>query len=181
MGALKTFKLDDNRELRIYQDEDPLNPLVDFDHVGEFFHWHRRYDIAGMIKISGPDDMPEMGADEKRLPLYMYDHSGVRISTGPFPCAWDSGQAGFVRAVPSAEDAGTPELEEVLKAEVRTLDYYISGNVYRYEVVKKVPCGSCGHVAEEDESGVGSYFGELFDITKQIWDEVCPGKEFPDG
>jgi len=31
-----------------------------------------------------------------RLPLYLYDHSGITISTGPFSCPFDSGQVGFI-------------------------------------------------------------------------------------
>ena len=32
------------------------------------------------------------------LPLYLYDHSGITISTGPFSCPWDSGQVGWIYA-----------------------------------------------------------------------------------
>lgn len=181
MKPLKTFELENNRELRIYQDDDPLNPLVDYDCRGEVYHWHRRYNIAGWHKVEGPEDLPEQVDDEVRLPLYMYDHSGIRLSTGPFPCKWDSGQVGIIRAIPKPDEGKEHNLKEVLEAEVRTLDYYISGNVYRYEVVKKVPCDACGHVDEEIGDSCGSYFGELHDVAKQIWDEVCPGKEFPDG
>ncbi len=27
--------------------------------------------------------------------LYLYDHSGITVSTWPVSCQWDSGQAGF--------------------------------------------------------------------------------------
>jgi hypothetical protein len=30
------------------------------------------------------------------LPLYLYDHSGITISTGAFPCPWDSGRVGYI-------------------------------------------------------------------------------------
>ena len=32
------------------------------------------------------------------LPLYLYDHSGITMSTGPFSCPWDSGQVGWIYA-----------------------------------------------------------------------------------
>ena len=32
------------------------------------------------------------------LPLYLYDHSGITISTRPFSCPWDSGQVGWIYA-----------------------------------------------------------------------------------
>jgi hypothetical protein len=30
--------------------------------------------------------------------LYLYDHGGITISTGPFSCPRDSGQVGFIYA-----------------------------------------------------------------------------------
>ncbi len=32
------------------------------------------------------------------LPLFLYDHSGITMSTGPFSCPWDSGQVGWIYA-----------------------------------------------------------------------------------
>ncbi len=34
--------------------------------------------------------------DHVRLPLYLYDHSGITMSTGRFSCPWDSGRVGFI-------------------------------------------------------------------------------------
>ena len=34
--------------------------------------------------------------DNAILPLYLYDHSGITISTGKFSCPWDSGQVGWI-------------------------------------------------------------------------------------
>ena len=30
------------------------------------------------------------------LPIYMYEHGAVAVSTKPFSCPWDSGQIGFI-------------------------------------------------------------------------------------
>jgi hypothetical protein len=30
------------------------------------------------------------------LPIYMYEHGGIAVSTKPFSCRWDSGQIGFI-------------------------------------------------------------------------------------
>jgi len=32
------------------------------------------------------------------LPLYLYDHGGITMSTGAFSCPWDSGQVGWIYA-----------------------------------------------------------------------------------
>jgi hypothetical protein len=67
------------------------------------------------------------------LPLYLYDHSGITMATGPFSCPWDSGQVGYIYAGP--EDVKRigckPELvKKALEAEVAEYDHYISGECY---------------------------------------------------
>lgn len=81
------------------------------------------------------------------LPVYLYDHSGLRISTQPFSCPWDSGQIGFVYV--SAEKIRSEfnvkrinksllqEIEKIIIAEIQTYDDYISGNVYGYCIREK--------------------------------------------
>ena len=78
------------------------------------------------------------------LPLYLYDHSGLRISTGPISCPWDSGQVGFVYADKKkilAEFGGKnltkgniDKAVKLMEAEVDTYDKYLSGSVYGYIV-----------------------------------------------
>lgn len=36
------------------------------------------------------------------LPLHLYDHSGITMSTGGFSCPWDSGQVGYIYVTPKA-------------------------------------------------------------------------------
>jgi hypothetical protein len=91
-----------------------------------------------------------------RLPLYLYDHSGITMSTGAFSCPWDSGQVGFIYvslvkvrnevSQPGAEwdteftrHDGVKETlrqyaERVLTIEVETYDQYLTGQVYGYVV-----------------------------------------------
>jgi hypothetical protein len=78
------------------------------------------------------------------LPLYLYDHSGITISTGPFSCPWDSGQVGYIYV--SIEKVKneykwkiiTKKRKEMiinhLKCEVNIYDDYITGNVYGYRI-----------------------------------------------
>jgi hypothetical protein len=66
------------------------------------------------------------------LPLYLYDHSGITISTKPFGCPWDSGQVGFIFA-----DRECKEYDDMLAgltAEVETYDSYLTGDVYGYTI-----------------------------------------------
>jgi hypothetical protein len=71
------------------------------------------------------------------LPLYLYDHSGITISTGRFSCPWDSGQVGFIYCTMEkarTEWNGTDEeirkqAEDYLKLEVETYDNFLTGTV----------------------------------------------------
>ncbi len=103
------------------------------------------------------------------LPLYLYDHSGITISTGKFSCPWDSGQVGFIyctmeRARDEWGEKYNPgitddEIREkainYLQYEVKTYDDYLNGSVYGYET--KDPDG-------EDIGACWGYFG--YDETK---------------
>lgn len=78
------------------------------------------------------------------LPLYLYDHSGITISTAPFGCPWDSGQVGYIYA--SLDDMRREfsckrvtakhraQAEKQLRQEVETYDQYLTGDVYGYVV-----------------------------------------------
>jgi hypothetical protein len=75
----------------------------------------------------------------------MYDHSGITINTTGFSCPWDSGQVGIIYI--SRKDAikewgktictasVVQKARSCLKAEVETLDQYVTGSVYGYRVL----------------------------------------------
>ena len=74
------------------------------------------------------------------LPLYLYDHSGITMSTGPFSCPWDSGQVGWIycsreRAIKEwGNKAFTKAVKEkarkCLRGEVEEYDMYLTGDVH---------------------------------------------------
>lgn len=77
-------------------------------------------------------------------PLYMYDHSGITISTEPFNCRFDSGQIGYVfitrenalkvfdkkRIGPKLRK----QLETNLISTVKIYDDYLCGEVYECKI-----------------------------------------------
>lgn len=106
---------------------------TDAEDVADALESYRRFE----------DDVPY----HKRLllvPLYLYDHSGLTISTGSFGDRWDSGQAGWIfltyqevmdnwgwkRLTP----ARLKQVEDFLKSEVAEYDLYLTGNVWGFEV-----------------------------------------------
>ena len=78
------------------------------------------------------------------LPLYLYDHSGITISTGPFNCPWDSGQIGYIYVTKEAikkefnRKIMSKKLEQkaidIMQSEVKTYDQYLTGQVYGYMI-----------------------------------------------
>lgn len=74
------------------------------------------------------------------LPLYLYDHSGLSMSSSSFACPRDSGQVGYIY-VSHAKlrgECGDDWLEngtKCLQGEVDTYDQYLRGDVYGYDIV----------------------------------------------
>ncbi len=87
------------------------------------------------------------------LPLYLYDHSGITMSTGQFSCPWDSGQVGYIicddETIQREFDGDRDKAEKALEAEVAVYDDYLSGNVYGFIVEERV-CDDCDTWEEID-------------------------------
>lgn len=79
------------------------------------------------------------------LPVYLYDHSGLAMSTGSFlgralHADWDSGQVGYIYAtredILKAFGDITPETEKrarkALEAEVKDYDAWLRGDCWGY-------------------------------------------------
>jgi hypothetical protein len=133
--------------ISLYYDDEPMNPRED-DNLGTMFCLHNRYDL-------GDKDAPPPEEDYIYLPLYLYDHSGITMSTEPFSCPWDSGMVGYIYV--SLDDIRkeygvttvTDELIEKVKAhlsvEVDTYDKYLRGEAYGYIITDEhgEPIDSC--------------------------------------
>jgi hypothetical protein len=163
-------------ELKIEQDNDPMNPRTDWDNITTMICFHKRYDLGDKTDYKSSqfeswDELKEqIESDYKVLmikPLYMYDHSGITISTSPFGCNWDSGQIGWVfidekqLQYITGDSSGHNEtnLEEIIDSEVKTYDQYITGEVYQYTIYEIETC-SLGHTHKNVVESCGSYFGE---------------------
>lgn len=141
----------DGKTLKIYRDPDPVDPRREFDNLGEMICFSNRYRLGDEHNIN-PDDFSgwnEMGEFLENeydavviLPLYLYDHSGIRMSTGSFNDPWDSGQIGFIyvsRATIIHEYGKCTQdtietATRVLVGEVDTYNNYLSGEVYGFNV-----------------------------------------------
>lgn len=104
------------------------------------------------------------------LPLYLYDHSGITMSTGSFHCPWDSGQVGWIvcdKETVSREFKGDLELaEKALQCEVEVYDLYLTGDVYGF-VVEEFDGDDWNHVdscwgfygSDVDTNGMKEHLG----------------------
>jgi len=88
--------------INIEQDEEPMNPRTDWEPAGHLVCFHSRYDLGDKHDFTDPDALREYMAENKavHLPVYLLDHSGLRMNTGGFGCPWDSGQVGVIYMLP---------------------------------------------------------------------------------
>lgn len=100
-----------------------------------------------------------------RIPIYVYDHSGVTFSTGAFTDRWDSGQCGW--AWMTAEEVKRDFAGDKARAKkylddmVSILDAWATGEVYGY-IVK----------AKDDEEIIDSCWGFInAGYESNRWDE----------
>lgn len=185
MDPIKTILFSDGRTLEIIPDEDAESPRT-HDNLGTMvcFHVNRNLgDEKDGINGHGIDsknfgDWDEMekwirheNPDCIALPLFLFDHSGVTISTtdAMFKACdgvgWDWGQIGFIFVTREkidqeyADHGGrtNEQIEEYLRNEVAVYDQYLTGDVYGF-VMREPPCETCDGQGKESDSCWG-FFG----------------------
>jgi hypothetical protein len=194
MKPIKIYGFLDDRQLEIYPDEDPDNPRS-WDNLGVMVCLHGRYNLGDNHEyrskdFNGWDELEEQikynnpGCLIK--PLYLYDHSGITISTGPFSCPWDSGQIGFIfitqKSINEVFDGNESRGEQCLIGEVETYDQYLRGDIYRF-ILRDKPCEKCSGPGEILDN-CGGFYGNntinngMTDNLKEEYREElkCPKK-----
>lgn len=163
--AVEKFEVNGYR-VEIFPDEDPVNADPrDADNLGIMVATgHKRYtlgdephtrtigeyeDARALVELVWqreitPEEMvarlkEEFGATVV-LPLWLLDHSGLSMRTGPFhedAQQWDSGVVGFIFDTAKTREAtGVEEanVEEALRGEVAEYSLFLEGDVYGYVV-----------------------------------------------
>lgn len=148
---------------------DALNPRKEWDNFGTMTCWSRHFllgdehkfpDVRSFLMDIAKNLDPDFDADADHtkeylfsifdeytynLPLYLYNHSSLAISSVPFSDPWDSGQCGYIY-VPKgqasseynhaehsdgySEEALRTWALSLLKAEVDTYNAYLQGDVW---------------------------------------------------
>ena len=140
--------------VKVVQDDNPCNPRTEWDNLCTMVCFHRRYNLGDRNHGFTPESIREYLSENRKTvfwkPLYLYDHSGITISTGPFSCPWDSGQVGYIFierdrflkefGFKKMTKKAKERLEALLESEVETYDNFLTGEVY-------------GYMVEEEEDG----------------------------
>lgn len=102
-------------------------------------YWVENYALQ---ELEDEELMEIIEANAVILPLYLYDHSGITMSTQPFSCRWDSGQVGWIYVthediVKEYGDLDIEKAKKVLEGEVETYDQYLTDDVYGFVLEDK--------------------------------------------
>jgi len=150
----------DGYTITIENEQYPFNPRKEYDNVGKMVCWHR-YDLGDEQPTVDPEEYNDILDKVEKdggvvLPLYLYDHSGITMSTTPFSCPWDSGQVGWIYVEADTirkewggkskrlTEAAREKARRCLISEVETYDQYLTGEVYGYNIAfADEPLDSC--------------------------------------
>jgi len=163
-------------ELEIEQDTDSENPRTSWDNVTTMVCFHKRYNLGDKHNYKSDnfdswDEMKEQILLDYNVlmikPLYLFDHSGITISTKDFGDRWDSGMIGFIfidekewkKMMGEDMDRSEERLQRIIDGDVETYDSYLRGDVYRYEVYEVEEC-NLGHTHKTFVEGCGGYYDE---------------------
>jgi len=125
---------------KIYVDPYPENPRESCNNLATLWINHSRYNLGDEdAEIEDYDSLAVV------VPLYLYDHSGIAVSTriepGWYHAAWDSSRVGFAYVTRQAmfeafgwknvtEKRRKALLNEVIQGELRTYNAYLNTDTY---------------------------------------------------
>lgn len=129
--------------LEMHHDQYPESPRESQENLGTMIYGHRRY-VLGDERItegSMEEYLSNRGLSPDKivsLPLYLYDHSGLAMSTTPFGCPWDSGCVGAIlvshdkiqQEYGDTSEETIEKVEEYLRNEVAEMHAYLAGESY---------------------------------------------------
>jgi len=138
----------ENKKLEIYREQNPIDPRS-HGNLSTMVCSHRKYNLGDEEPSGGHKSWSQVESEIREnnevlavKPIYLYDHSGITVSTTPFNSNWDSSQVGIIYITQEdVEKRGIKEehqtqenYEKWLKQEVETYDQYLTGDVWRYEL-----------------------------------------------
>src|SRR4030042_1725974 len=157
MNIVDTIEGKNGYKIQICYDEEEESPREVWDNVGTLCLAHRKYKLGNETEFkfhdyNGWEALQKAVVKEHGpciiLPVYMYDHSGVALSTvreGVFADQWDSGVLGFIFvshktireefSLKHVSKKALAKSREILVSEVEIYGYFLNGNVYDYDIL----------------------------------------------
>ncbi len=165
-------------EVSIYYSDAPDDPRAEWDHESVLYSNHRYLnpdncnidELMGKYGVNDIESLCEhLDKDYIWTKVYMYEHSGIALSTTPFNGMWDTGLLGILTVEKSKvrecfnKKRISKKLEEtvlsMLNSEVDIYGAYLEGEVYGYAIYD-------AHGEEIDSCG-GYYGYEGMKILKE--------------
>lgn len=127
-------------ELAIFYDQSPESPR-NWDNLGKIYtNNNNRYMKAECTKY-------EVDNAVVKLPVYCYNHSGIKLNTTGFNCLFDSGLFGYIIATKEdikrcmgnnacIDNELKEKIAECLRQEIEALSQYFEGDVYGYTITR---------------------------------------------
>lgn len=119
--------------------QEPIDLLYELAGIDRSEYQEEQYEKTGVYDDMDKADLyakiEERGTIIKGL--FLYDHSGITISTGRFSCPWDSGQVGWIYITKETieKEGWTPEqADKYLEGEVEIYDNYLTGEIYGFRI-----------------------------------------------
>ena len=151
----------------------------EWDNLTKMVCFHNNYDLGDKHDYNKNDynsweELAEAIKENENVllmkPLYLYDHSGLTISTEEFNCKWDSGQVGFIYITKEqAELLGAPEdtFDRQLEGELETYKQELQGEVFGFTCYKDGEVAdSCGgfYGRNPHENGMLEHIPEEYEV-----------------
>ena len=161
--------------LNIHEEEEPQNPReagYDDGLITKMVCFHSRHKLGDDHDVNFHDynswnEMKKAIVKNENVlaikPLYLFDHSGLTVSTSPFQCSFDSMTIGFVfitkermretfnikRCTKKWYERALKEIEQ----DVKTYDQYLTGDTYWISITNK---------ETEESENFGTFYGDDF-------------------
>jgi len=152
-----------------------LNPRENCDHLSVMACWKRNSTIGDVQPSCSPKEWMEEKENVPKgsvvLNIFIYEHSGIVLSSSPFGDPWDSGQLGFMVMTPDKilegwgqkKDGKTAkrvsakmqkQALECMKAELEEYNKWIQGQCWGWSFTdengKEDSCW--GYICDDEES-----------------------------
>lgn len=167
--------------ITVESDPDAQSPRQDYDCFGTLVGFGRYSYIGDKHEFKTTQDLDKYMKRNNclKLPVYMYVHSGMTISTAPYSCPWDSGQLGYIYVTPEnvRKEYNVKRISKkirdkaiaLLEREVKQLDKYLVEGMYCFLVKDaddEVVDSCCGFDDEADclteaKAAADSYINSL--------------------